>query len=136
MKRYRLLKLGGLVLLTMVVLMILSFIEVAVYSYLINPGQDKSVYDAHAMDSAPWISAIFGFIIFFFIVRYWSKKNYDSLKLCLLFVLTYIIIDFIIITAFDVSWKDYYLVFILANGAKLLGGLLGYYTHKPHLAVH
>ena len=135
MKKYRYLKLAGLVLLTMVVLMILSFIEVAIYSYLVNPGHDAAFYDAHAMASAPWISGIFGFIIFFFVVRYWARKNYDSLKLCLLFFLTYLIIDFIIVTAFAVSWKDYLLVFVIANGAKLLGGLAGHYSYKPAVAA-
>ena len=64
MKKYRILKLIGLAILTMIILVGISFLEVAIYSYVINPGQDASVYDAHAMDSAPYISAIFGFIIF------------------------------------------------------------------------
>ena len=136
MKKYRWLKLAGLAILTMVILVIISVIEVAIYSYFINPGQDKSVYDDHAMASAPWISAIFGFIIFFLVVRYWTRKNYDSLKLCLLFALTYIIIDIIIITASGVSWSEYFLVFLLANGAKLLGGLTAWYFYKTTIAVN
>lgn len=41
-------KLIGLATLTMITLVVLSFIEVTVYSYLINPGQNESVYEAHA----------------------------------------------------------------------------------------
>ena len=67
MKQYMILKLIGLTILTMIVLVILSFLEVAVYSYLINPGQEQSVYEAHANTSAPYISGIFGFIVFFFV---------------------------------------------------------------------
>ena len=76
MKKFVIPKLIGLVLLTMITLVLISFAEVAVYSYLINPGQQESVYEAHANDSAPYISGIFGFIIFFLVARYWKKKEY------------------------------------------------------------
>src|SRR5690606_4982240 len=75
MKKFVVPKLIGLAVLTMITLVMLSFIEVAVYSYLINSGQDESVYEAHANASAPYISAIFGFVIFFLMVRYWKKKQ-------------------------------------------------------------
>ncbi len=57
MKKYIVLKLIGLALLTMITLVIISFLEVAVYSYLINPGQENSVYEAHAEFSAPFVQA-------------------------------------------------------------------------------
>jgi hypothetical protein len=75
MKKYIILKLIGLAILTMITLVIISFLEVAVYSYLINPGQEQSVYEAHAEVSAPYISGIFGFTIFFLVARYWKKKE-------------------------------------------------------------
>jgi hypothetical protein len=56
----------------MITLVIISFIEVAVYSYLVNPEQEQSVYETHANSSAPFLSGIFGFIVFFLVARYWK----------------------------------------------------------------
>jgi hypothetical protein len=131
MKTYVVLKLIGLAILTMITLVLISFLEVAVYSYLINPGQEASVYEAHANSSAPYISGIFGFIIFFLIVRYWKKKAYRKLlKLSFLFPLTYVLLDIIIITTAGVQWSDFILIFAIANGAKCLGSYLGYKLTK------
>jgi hypothetical protein len=131
MKKYVILKLIGLALLTMITLVIISILEVAVYSYLINPGQDVSVYDAHAEISAPYISCIFGFIIFFLVARHWKKKEYPNLvKLIFLFPLIYVLLDIIIITTVGVQWSDFILIFAMANGAKFLGSYLGYKLTK------
>src|SRR5690606_3634297 len=113
--------------LTIITLVMLSFIEVGVYSYLINSGQDESVYEAHANASAPYISAIFGFVIFFLMVRYWKKKQYPNLsRLALLFPLIYVLVDVILLTAAGVSWANFILIFAIANTAKALGSYLGY----------
>ena len=113
--------------LTMVTLVLISFLEVAVYSYLINPGQDPLVYDAHANDSAPYISGIFGFIIFFLVARYWKRKGLDHVgKLAILYPLIYILLDILIITTAGVNWSDFIIIFLLANAAKSLGSFLGY----------
>lgn len=120
-------KLIGLATLTMITLVVLSFIEVTIYSYLINPGQNESVYEAHANASAPYISAVFGFVIFFLVVRYWKKKQYPNLsRLALLFPLIYVLLDVILLTAAAVSWADFILVFAIANTAKALGSYVGY----------
>lgn len=127
MKKYIILKLIGLVILTMITLVMISFLEVAVYSYLINPGQEQSVYESHANSSAPYISGIFGFIVFFLVVRYWKKKEYaNASKLTILYPLTYVLLDIIIITAAGVKWSDFILIFAMANAAKFLGSFLGY----------
>ena len=127
MKKYTVLKLIGLSILTMITLVIISILEVVLYSYVINPGQEQSVYDAHAEFSAPYISGIFGFIIFFLIARYWTKKGYqDLLKLVFLFPLTYLVLDVLVLLLAKVEWSDFILIFILANGAKFLGSYLGY----------
>lgn len=127
MKKLVLLKLVGLSLLTMMILVLISFLEVAVYSYLINPGQVESVYDAHANTSAPYISGIFGFIVFFLVARYWTKKEYpNAFKLVILFPLTYFLLDLVLLTAAGVKWSDFVLIFAIANAAKFLGSFLGY----------
>lgn len=114
----------------MVVLVVISIIEVTVYSYLINPGQDVSVYDAHAQVSAPWVSGIFGFVIFFFVVRHWSmRKSEGVLRLTILFTLAYVTLDVIILFVYGVNWADFYATFIFANGVKFLGGLTAHYFY-------
>lgn len=115
----------------MITLVIISFIEVAVYSYLINPGQEQSVYEAHANSSAPYISGIFGFMVFFLVARHWKKKEYQNvLKLVILYPLIYVLLDIIIITAAGVKWADFFLIFAIANTAKFLGSYLGYKLTK------
>lgn len=128
MKKYLVLKLLGLALLVMIALIIISIMEVAVYSYFINPGNEMSFYEAHAEVSAPYISGIFGFIIFFLIARYWVKKGFDDVfRLIILLPLTYVLLDVtILILAGGVEWSDFIRTFALANGAKFLGSYLGY----------
>lgn len=75
MKKYVILKLIGLAILTMITLVIISFLEVAVYSYLIDPGQEQSVYEAHANSSAPYISGISGLSFSFSLHDIGRKKN-------------------------------------------------------------
>ena len=128
MKKYKLLKLFGMTILTMVTLIIVSFIEVVFYSYVINPNQSISVYEQHAKFSAPIVSGLGGFAIFFLIARYWKKKKYSNLfKLVLLFPLIYIIFDLIILLIIgSAEWQSFIFIFILANGAKFLGSYSGY----------
>jgi len=132
MKQYIVLKLIGLAILTMITLVIISILEVTLYSYVINPGQEVSVYEAHAEFSAPFISGIFGFIVFFLITRYWKKKEYQDLfKLVILFPLTYVLLDIVVLLlAGTGQWSSFILIFILANGAKFLGSYLGYRLTK------
>lgn len=131
MNKYVILKLTGLAILTMITLVIISFLEVAIYSYIINPGQDQSVYEAHANITAPYISGIFGFIIFFLVTRHWKKKEYPNvMRLAILYPLIYVLVDIVVITAAGVKWADFILIFALANTAKFLGSYLGYKLSK------
>ncbi|MBL7792390.1 MAG: hypothetical protein JNK77_08695 [Saprospiraceae bacterium] len=131
MKKNIVLKLIGLAILVMITLIIISILEVAVYSYLVNPGQEISVYEAHAEFSAPYVSGIFGFILFFLIARHWKKKEYHNLsKLIFLFPLTYVLLDILVLLLSGAvewsKWSSIVLMFVLANGAKFFGSYLGY----------
>ena len=131
MKKYLIPKLIGLAMLTMIILVIISILEVAVYSHLINPGQEITVYETHASQSAPYVSGIFGFIIFFLVARFWNQKNYNNIaSLVLLFPLTYVLIDIIVLALADVKWADFLVIFLIANSAKFLGCFLGYKLTK------
>jgi len=128
MKKYRLLKLVGLVILTMITLVAISFLEVAIYSMLVEPDQDEAFYEAHAQITAPWISGIFGFIVFFLVVRYWAKKSYPDLsRLSILYPTTYVLLDLsMLLTIGGIEWSTFYIIFLLANGAKYAGSLMAY----------
>ncbi|MBK8051955.1 MAG: hypothetical protein IPK35_01410 [Saprospiraceae bacterium] len=131
MKKYLIPKLIGLAILTMIILVSISILEVAVYSHLINPGQEITVYETHASQSAPYVSGIFGFIIFFLVARFWNQKKYDNIaSLVFLFPLTYVLIDIIVLVLADVKWADFLVIFLIANSAKFLGCFLGYKLTK------
>ncbi len=132
MEKYVVLKLIGLAIPTMITLVIISILEVTLYSYVINPGHDVSFYEEHAMSSAPYISGIFGFVIFFLIAKYWKKKEYHNVfKLIIFFPLIYVLLDIaILLLAGTVEWSNFILIFVLANGAKFLGSYLGYKLSK------
>jgi len=128
MKKYTLLKLIGCAIGVMIALVLISFLEVAVYSYLIHPGQVESAYEAHAQVSAPYISGLFGFLLFFLIVRYWKKKGEENMaRLAFLFPLTYVALDLVLLLSFGAfAQPGFLLTFLLANAAKALGAYLGY----------
>jgi hypothetical protein len=65
--------LGG-ALLAEVALIASSFVWVAIYSFLINPGQPFAVYEAHAQASGPWVSIVAGLPLFYAIGR-WIARN-------------------------------------------------------------
>ena len=131
MQRYTLLKVFGMVLLTQVTLVAISIAEVFVYS-LIHPGKEQGVYEAHAEVSAPWISGIFGFILFFMVLRYWTRRQLPNARqLAVLFPLVYVVWDLIVLMIFGVpDWLAFLPIFILANAAKFLGSLAGHYLSK------
>ena len=131
MKKYRFLKLIGIALLCMISLVLVSFFEVFIFS-LFNPGHEQAFYEAHAQVSAPWVSGIFGCILLFLIVRYWSKRSYaDLFQLALLLPITYVLVDVVVLLAVGgIDWSSFYLTFILANGGKFLGSLGAYWWYR------
>ena len=128
MKKFRIPKLFGLAILTMITLVAISFIEVAVYSMLIEPGQNQAFYEEHAQLTAPWVSGIGGFVVFFFVVRYWAKRKYDNLlQLVIMYPTAYLILDLVILlTSAEVDWGVFIVTFLLANGAKYAGAFAAY----------
>lgn len=52
-----------------VVMIAASILWVAIYSYLIHPGETSAVYAHYAMISAPWVSILTGIPAFYLISR-------------------------------------------------------------------
>jgi hypothetical protein len=120
------LKLTGLALLLHLILIIISVLEVTFYSYLVNPGHTQEVYEAHAVKSGPYVSAIFGSLLIFLWVRRTAKKDpHNVMHVALALPLLYIALEVVMLFLASVNWNEHYVIFLWANGAKLLAGYLG-----------
>lgn len=76
MKKYIIFKLIGLAILTMITLVLISFLEVAVYSYLINPGQEQKVFMKDTQILPHRIFQVFSALSFsFWLLDIGRKKN-------------------------------------------------------------
>lgn len=126
------LKLIGFAFLLHIVLILLSILEVAIYSWLIVPGKEEAFYKSHAEVSGPWISGIFGSLFIFLLVRRYIKQNmgrYLTYTIALPFI--YILIDILMLLSFQINWNEHLPVFVIANGAKIISSLIAYYIYKP-----
>jgi hypothetical protein len=69
------------------VLIASSFVWVAIYSYVVNPGQPFAAYQQHAQISGPWVSILVGIPVFYALSR-WVARNLPTAMVMLAFVLT------------------------------------------------
>ena len=126
------LKLFGVALLLHVVLVVLSIGEVAVYSYLIEPGKDQAFYNAHAQVAGPWVSGIGGSLIIFLVVRNFVKKSSDRhLEYAMSFPVAYIALDILMLLSFNIDWSEHLPIFLMANIPKVASALLAYLIFRP-----
>jgi hypothetical protein len=124
------LKLIGAAFLLHIVLIIISILEVTIYSYLIVPGKDEAFYQVHAQISGPWVSGIFGSLFIFLLVRRFIKQsNGRYLTYTIAFPFTYIIMDVLMLLPFHINWNEHLPVFLIANGAKIVSSFLSYYIY-------
>lgn len=131
-QKYFWLKLIGMALALHIILILILILEVAVYSYLINPGKDEIFYTAHAEITGPWISGIFGALFMFLLVkRYIRKFSANILLYAIALPVVYMIIDQLILVSAGVNLIGHFMVFIIANGVKVLGSLAAYFIYKP-----
>ncbi len=131
MKKYFFPKTIGIAVLSMITLVSISIFEVAIYAYLVDPGHEEIYYQQHAKVSAPWISIVFGFPLFFLVVRLLRKKLGSKLKaFVILYPLCYQVIDVLIVAASGgVDWASFVWLMLLAFTAKVAGTMLAYYRY-------
>jgi hypothetical protein len=102
---------------------IAAVLWVAIYSYVLNPGQSMDVYEQHAQASGPWVSIIIGFPIFYFASRWIAR----SLPTALALFGVFLTLDLILIllmggqSASAILW----LMIVLSFATKLLACYLG-----------
>jgi hypothetical protein len=100
-----------------------AFAWVAIYSYLINPGQPMAAYQAYAQASGPWVSIIAGAPIFYAASRWIAKTRPTALALFVIFF----VIDGGMLVSMTESWTGFPFVltglsYLTKLGACVLGG--------------
>ena len=66
--------LGG-TLLALVVLVAAAFAWVAIYSYLVHPGESPAFYQRYAVRASPWVSLVMGFPVFYLVCRWIGSRS-------------------------------------------------------------
>ena len=77
-----------------------AFGWVAIYSYVINPGQPMATYEAHAQASGPWVSILAGAPIFYAASRWIARSRPIALALFAIFL----VIDGALLVGMMESW--------------------------------
>ena len=94
---------------------------VAIYSYLIDPGQPVATYQAHAQVSGPWVSILAGGPIFYAASRWIARSRFTARAL---FAFFFVIDGALIVTFAD--WKPLLLAQVaLSYLTKLFACVLG-----------
>jgi len=125
------LKLIGTTLLLHVALILLSIIEVTIYSYLIVPGKDEKFYSQHATVSGPWISATFGSLFMFLLVkRYVKRFTTQQLTYAIGLWAIYEAIDWILILGAGYAFKEFPWELVWAAIPKIAAALLAYNIYR------
>ena len=109
-----------------VVLIGLSFLEVFIYSVLIEPGKDQAFYEAHAAQSAPYVAIIAGFVLTFLIARLMTKnRTQDRILIGIMLAVAYMVMDVFLLIAVKVDWGEHMGIFLISFATKILAGYLG-----------
>jgi hypothetical protein len=123
----------GTAILIMVIDVLFSVLEVFIYARFV-PDKPSSFYDAHALQSAPWVSGIAGGLLMFAFTRHYiNKKASRHLLYALALPTVYTLVDFSIIVAIQADLKANYVTYIIATLAKYAGALIAYFI-KPKIA--
>jgi len=125
------LKLIGVAILLHIVLILISILEVVCYSYLIAPGKDDEFYNTHATISGPWISAIFGSLFMFLLVKRFTKRfSQQQLTYVIWLPTIYIAIELVFFFVAGYAFKDFVYPFVLATIPKIVAVLLAYFIYS------
>lgn len=129
-QKYFWLKLIGTAVLLHVALILLSIIEVAVYSLVIEPGHNEAFYMSHANSSGPWVSGIFGALFMFLLVRWFLKRfSKQQLAYAIGLPVIYHAIDLALLLP-SAELQDFVVPFALATAAKIGGVITAYFIYR------
>jgi hypothetical protein len=110
----------------MILNVVLHVLYMVVYSYVINPGQEASAYQAHAEFSAPYSSIVGGVPLMFLAGRWIGGRvaSGNSTKAALLVWLVYFLIDITVVTIAG-ALAELALLLTLSYTSKLAAAYLG-----------
>ena len=108
-----------------VALVISAFAWVAIYSYLIHPGETQSYYENYAQSASAWVSIVVGIPYWFFACRWVGRKaGTRAVAMCVWAWFITFLIDFPLI--FLAEQKAYYLLILaISHSTKVLAAYLG-----------
>lgn len=116
----------GAAIIIMVVNVALSFVVVAIYSYLINPGHDEAYYQAAAEWLVPASAVVAGFFLFLGAGYLFAKRKQE--RNAALFALAiwggYVLIEFITLVGMD-SLTSMIGIISASLGTKLVAVVAG-----------
>jgi hypothetical protein len=113
--------LGGAVI-AEIALIAAAFGWVAIYSYVINPGQPFATYQAHAQASGTWVSTLVGVPIFYAAGRWIARSQATALALFAIFAA----VDGGLLVGMTESWTGFPFVLVgLSYVTKLPACVLG-----------
>lgn len=122
----RFLSIIGTAIFILVVNVGLSIAYMVLYGYLINPGQDDSVYQEHVKIAAPYSSIIFGIPLFYFVCRWlagkWERRFAVKASLSVWFV--YFLIDAVALSVSGLTLRIIFLATISLS-TKFLAAYFG-----------
>jgi hypothetical protein len=110
----------------MVINVAIHILYMVAYSYVINPGQGATHYQAHAQLSAPYSSIFVGMPLMFLVCRWIGKKFVArfSVTAALLVWLVYFLID-ITVLVFAGEFGRLALLFVISFITKFAAAYLG-----------
>lgn len=129
------LRLTGTAFLLHIILILISVLEVAIYSYVISPGKDQAYYSAHATVTGPWVSAVFGsLLMFLFTKRFLKRFSQQQAAYAIGLLAIYHAIDLILLFGSGYPFKDFVYQFVLATAPKIIAVAVAYfrYSNRSH----
>jgi hypothetical protein len=108
-----------------VALVISAFAWVAIYSYLIHPGEAASYYENYAQSASAWVSIVLGIPYWFFACRWVGQKaGTRAVAMSVWAWFITFLIDFPLIILAE--QKAYYLLIVaISHSTKVLAAYLG-----------
>lgn len=115
----------GTVVVLEVAMVISAFAWVAIYSYLIHPGEEPAYYENYAQIASPFVSVVLGIPYWFFACRWVGRKagtRAVAMSLWAWFILLIIEVPLIFVaTPPDFNWS----MVVISHSTKLLAAYFG-----------
>jgi len=101
-----------------------AFLWVAIYSYLIAPGQSEAAYEAYAMRATPWSAIIAGMPILFGAGWLLARWHGGGWRTGIGVAIAYAAMDLLILLAFNALLAMPFIV-LVSDATKLAAAALG-----------